>query len=90
MFFVGDTNTKLLFDFNRKVITAAQLPLLDNNGILISNIDILCGILVFLPWRDYDAITTKRDDDYFKDYLGITNVPSAERLRQRFSEEADG
>lgn len=30
-----------------------------------------------------------RDDDYFKSSLGITNVPSSERLRQRLDEEAE-
>ncbi len=30
-----------------------------------------------------------RCDDYFKNSLGITNVPSAERLRQRLDEHAE-
>ncbi len=29
-----------------------------------------------------------RDDDYFKNSLGISNVSSAERLRQRLDEDA--
>jgi len=42
-----------------------------------------------LSKSDYEAITAMRDDDYFKKSLGITRVPSAERLRQRLDEEAD-
>ena len=30
-----------------------------------------------------------QEDDYFKNSLGITNVPSVERLRQRLDEEAE-
>jgi len=37
---------------------------------------------------DYEAITNRRKDDYFKESLGIGNVPSAETLRQRLDEVA--
>lgn len=62
-----------------------------DNGNLISNIDLLRSYLglLCLGKSDYEAITGMRNDDYFKNSLGITNVPSAERLRQRFDEEAE-
>jgi len=62
-----------------------------NNGNLISNADILRSYLglLCLGKSDYEAITSMREDDYFKNSLGITNVPSAERLRQRIDEEAE-
>ena len=64
---------------------------MDNYGNLISNIDILRSYLglLCLGKSDYEAITSMRDDEYFKNSLGITNIPSAERLRQRLDEEAD-
>ncbi len=37
---------------------------------------------------DYEAVTNRRKDDYFRDSLGIGNVPSAETLRQRLDEVA--
>jgi hypothetical protein len=45
--------------------------------------------LLCLGKSDYEAITAMRDDDYFKHSLGIQNVPSAERLRQRLDEDAE-
>lgn len=64
---------------------------MENNGNFISNIDILRSYLglLCLGKSDYEAITSMRDDEYFKNSLGITNIPSAERLRQRLDEEAD-
>lgn len=64
---------------------------MENNGNLISNTDILRSYLGLLciGKSDYEAITAMRDDDYFKSSLGITNVPSSERLRQRLDEEAE-
>ena len=64
---------------------------MDNNNNLISNIDILRSYLglLCLGKSDYEAITAMRNDDYFKNSLGITNVPSAERLRQRLDEGAE-
>ena len=64
---------------------------MDNNSNIISHIDLLRSYLglLCLGKSDYEAITSMRQDDYFKDALGISNVPSAERLRQRFDEEAE-
>ena len=64
---------------------------MENNGNLISNTDILRSYLglLCLGKSDYEAITSMRDDAYFKNSLGITNVPSAERLRQRIDEKAE-
>jgi hypothetical protein len=56
----------------------------------ISHTDILRNMLglLCLGKSDYEAVTAKRDDGYFKESLGIRDVPSAERLRQRLDEEA--
>lgn len=64
---------------------------MENNGNLISNTDILRSYLglLCLGKSDYEAITSMRKDDYFKNSLGITNIPSAERLRQRIDEDAE-
>ena len=64
---------------------------MENNGNLTSNTDILRSYLGLLciGKSDYEAITAMRDDDYFKSSLGITNVPSSERLRQRLDQEAE-
>ena len=46
--------------------------------------------MLSLGWQtDYEAVTNKRDDDYFKQSLGIKKVPSTETLRQRFDELAE-
>lgn len=57
----------------------------------ISHADILKSFLGLLSIgkSDYEAITSMRDDEYFKNSLGISQVPSAERMRQRLDEEAD-
>jgi len=62
-----------------------------NSNNLISHTDLLRSYLglLCLGKSDYEAVTSMREDDYFKDSLGITNVPSAERLRQRLDEEAE-
>jgi hypothetical protein len=64
---------------------------MDKRGNVISHSDLLRSYLglLCLGKSDYEAITGMRDDSYFKDSLGIKNVPSAERLRQRFDENAD-
>jgi len=62
-----------------------------NTGNLISDADILRSYigLLCIGKSDYEAISSMREDEYFKNSLGITNVPSAERLRQRLDEEAE-
>jgi hypothetical protein len=59
-----------------------------SNGIGLD--DILRSYLGLLAMgqSDYEAITNRRKDDYFRDALGIGKVPSAETLRQRFDEVA--
>lgn len=63
----------------------------EKRGNIISPTDLLRSYLGLL-WHgtsDYEAITTMRDeDDYCNSSLGITNVPSAERLQQRLAEQA--
>lgn len=61
-----------------------------NSGKVIADADILRSYLglLCLGKSDYQAVTGVRNDDYFKNALGITSVPSAERLRQRLDEDA--
>lgn len=56
------------------------------NGIGLD--DILRSYLgmLSLGQTDYEAVANKKNDDYFRHSLGITKVPSAETLRQRFDE----
>ena len=63
---------------------------MEKNTNLISHSDLLRSYLglLCLGKSEYEAMTEKRDDDYFKSSLGITNVPSAERLRQRLDAHA--
>ncbi len=57
----------------------------------ISHADIARGYLRLLCMgkSDYEAITDRREDRYFQTSLGLSVVPSAETLRQRFDAEAD-
>lgn len=54
----------------------------------IAEIDILRSYLglLCLGKSDYQAIVAMREDDYFKQALGIDRIPSVERLRQRLDE----
>lgn len=54
----------------------------------IAEIDILRSYLglLCLGKSDYQAIAAMREDDYFKEALGIGRMPSVERLRQRLDE----
>ncbi len=44
--------------------------------------------LLTMGQSDFEAITNRREDDYFSQSLGIARVPSAETLRQRLDEVA--
>lgn len=57
----------------------------------ISHADVVRSMLglLCLGKSDYDAISAMRGDDYFKQSLGIRDVPSPERLRQRLDEDAE-
>lgn len=57
----------------------------------ISHADILRSMLglLCLGKSDYEAVSAMREDDYFKQSLGIRNVPSAERMRQRLDEGSE-
>lgn len=57
----------------------------------ISTADVLrsCVGLMTLGQSDFEAVTGKRHDAYFRRALGITQVPSAETLRQRCDEHAE-
>jgi len=63
---------------------------MDNTRNIISHVDILRSYLglLCLGKSDYEAITAMRQDQFFKNSLGIRHIPSAERLRQRLDEEA--
>lgn len=54
----------------------------------IAEVDIVRSYLglLCLGKSDYQAVTAMRDDEYFKQALGIGRIPSAERLRQRLDE----
>jgi hypothetical protein len=58
----------------------------------IAEIDILRSYLglLCLGKSDYQAIAAMREDDYFKQALGIGRLPSVERLRQRLDEAGGG
>lgn len=44
--------------------------------------------LLTMGQSDFEAISSRREDDYFSQALGISKVPSAETLRQRLDEVA--
>ena len=56
----------------------------------ISNIDLVRAYvgLLALGKNSFDAIDTLRHDDWFQQCMGIKQMPSASRLRQRFDEDA--
>ena len=58
---------------------------------VISGADLLRSYLglLCLGKSDYEAVTPMREDAHFKNALGISNVPSAERLRQRLDLEPE-
>lgn len=45
--------------------------------------------LLALGKTDYEALNNYRDDAFFKEALGLTRTPSAERMRQRLDEQAE-
>jgi hypothetical protein len=44
--------------------------------------------LLSIGQSDFEAVTNRREDDYFRQALGINRVPSTETLRQRLDEVA--
>ncbi len=44
--------------------------------------------LLTLGQSDYEAVTNRKEDDYFRESLGIGRIPSSETLRQRLDEVA--
>lgn len=61
-----------------------------SNGIGLDDIVRSYVGLLALGQSDFEAITNRRKDDYFRDSLGIGKVPSCETLRQRLDEAAAG
>ena len=58
-------------------------------GILSSDVVKAFIGLVCIGKTDYEAITDKKGDSFFKKSLGLKKIPSAETLRQRFDEFAE-
>ena len=75
---------------NRYSDLGRQVGRLAGNSGQIAEIDILRSYLglLCLGKSDFQAITGMRNDEYFKQSLGIGRLPSAERLRQRLDEGA--
>jgi len=57
-------------------------------GIPTADVVRSCVGLLTLGQSDFEAVTGKREDAYFRQALGIGQVPSAETLRQRCDEHA--
>ena len=63
-----------------------QVPLrhgIAHSDVLHSYIGLLC-----LGKSDFEAVENVRDDDFFREALGVSTVPSAATLRQRLDERA--
>ena len=75
---------------NRYSDLGRQVGRLSRGSGQIAEIDILRSYLglLCLGKSDFQAITGMRNDEYFKQSLGIGRLPSAERLRQRLDEGA--
>ena len=75
---------------NRYSELGRQVSRLAGSSGQIAEIDILRSYLglLCLGKSDFQAITGMRNDEYFKQSLGIGRLPSAERLRQRLDEGA--
>jgi len=61
-----------------------------SNGIGLDDIVRSSVGLLALGQSDYEAVTNRREDDYFREALSVGKVPSAETLRQRLDEVASG
>ena len=59
-----------------------------SNGIGIDDIIRNSLALLATGQSDYEAVTNRRNDDYFRQSLGIRKVPSAETLRERLDKVA--
>ncbi|MFH1082878.1 MAG: IS1380 family transposase [Pseudomonadota bacterium] len=61
-----------------------------SNGIGLDDILRSYVGMLSLGQSDYEAVTNRKNDDYFKKSLGVRKIPSAETLRQRFDEVSEG
>ena len=75
---------------NKHTELCKKLSKHDNGKEKITSAEVIKSYLGLLCTgkSDYEAVENMREDDYFKAALGIKNVPSAARLRQRFDEQA--
>ena len=64
----------------------ATIPL--RHGIAHSDCVISYVAMLATGKSDFDAIESRRDDEFFKEALDLAKVPSAPSLRQRFDEHA--
>ncbi len=75
---------------NRYTSLADTLGRACGNSGRISDFDVLVSYtgLLCLGKSDFDAITGRRNDDFFAHALGLSAVPSAETMRQRMDSKA--
>ena len=75
---------------NKHTELCKKLSKHDNGKEKITSAEVIKSYLGLLCTgkSDYEAVENMRGDDYFKVALGIKNVPSAARLRQRFDKQA--
>jgi len=76
---------------NKYTEMAARVRRVAGSAGNISHADVLRSYLGLLciGKSDFEAVSDRRQDDYFKNALGIGTVPSAETLRQRMNEQAE-
>lgn len=67
----------------KRIITSSQA--------VINNIDVVKTYLGLLcqAKSDFEAAKAYKEDDFFKDAMGIEQIPSVETLRQRFDQNAE-
>ena len=75
---------------NKHTELCKKLSKQDNGKEKITSAEVIKSYLGLLciGKSDYEAVENMRGDDYFKVALGIKNVPSAARLRQRLDDQA--
>jgi len=76
---------------NQYTNLAATLARSHGSAGRISDFDVLTSYLglLCLGKSDFDAITGRRNDDFFKRALGLKSVPSSETMRQRMNGQAE-
>lgn len=72
-------------EFRRGIRSASRVK--KKSGV-ISDVDIICSwiALLTLGKSDYESIEEFRNDEFFKNAIGVKKVPSSETLRQRIED----